>query len=123
MFHDIPVGNLERELNEELCEQINNHASNPHAFRPLIATTQIKFVEYMERVGGIMYHAEVSFNRPLLFTDLDHIKTFMHDICTNELTYEVHGLQWFVGDGDDSGACWLEGNTITIWVRSWGPDL
>lgn len=42
-----------------------------------------------------------------------------NDDYSKECTFKSHGEEWFIGDGDDSGAATIYKDVISLWIRSW----
>jgi hypothetical protein len=64
-----------------------------------------------------MFYAIVTFVDKLYAHDFARLTKTCDDMCCNEREYFVNDKRYIIGDGDDSGACWMQGGTLYIWVR------
>lgn len=64
-----------------------------------------------------VYHARVTFDK-LDYKEASNLASMMSDITSfEEDGFDVNGLSFIIGDGDDGCAAWLTGGVLYFWVR------
>jgi hypothetical protein len=115
-FHKIP----EAERNEirtraadMILDAFDAVTSCDTNLRPTVAVT------FQDQLTGDdeMWHAWISFDRPLDVIQMRAVCDVCDRFTMNDLTFTVGGREYRIGDGDDSLAAMFIGGMIRVWVR------
>lgn len=99
-----------------IAEVMKGRAQSIHKEPRLVASYRVMFVENMST--GKMYHVVVTLHGTAQLDELRDIETALQAFgCCEDAPWVYDGLNWSLGDGDDSLAVSFVNGTFRVWLR------